>query len=497
MRGVGGTSRVLKGLLSSLVIASGVTVGMSSVASATSFPGGFTAKVSGSAAAATSPYGSSVTLSETGLPGSTGGTVSFCSTTETPLCSFTLSTATTSCSYSIALTPSATAYEVYGRWSGGAASTYTPTSSTNDVALTVTKAPAPAFTAYVTGSTSAATSTYGSSVVLSEGGLSPATAGAVSFSTSRATLCTITLSTSCSYTVKLAGTATYGVQGTWTGNNDDATGRSANTVELTVATAKPVVTVLIDGSASVSADYGSSVTLSETGLPGPTGGTVAFSSTTDAPLCTFTLSTSTSSCTYTVITLMPTLTYHVHAVWPGSSDYSALTFTSNVALSVAKATAPAFTAELTGSESSSSKAYDSPLTLSESGLPTTAGGTVGFFSTNDVPLCSFTLSTSTTSCSYTEKLTATALYEIHASWSNVADYTTAISTNLIAVTVTKAAAPSFIAEVTGSTSAFASYHSSVRLSEVGLPGRPVAPWPSTRRQVRSCAGSVDIDDVLL
>lgn len=476
-----------------VLVAWGAVLGVSSVASAATYSGTFKAEIAASTTAATMPYGSTVVLSETGLPGSTGGKVTFwvgtttftASASSMHLCTFSLSASTTSCTYIVALDPSTTAYKVRAHWSGS--STYAPISSSNSVPLTVDKESAP-LVAMITGSTAKSTA-YGSSVTLSETGVPAATGGTVTFwvGTTYASgthLCTFALSataTSCSYTVALAP-GDYGVVAHWSGTSADYTTGTSGGVALAVTKAlAPNFTVQLAGSTSAASEaYGSSITLSERGLPGSTGGAVTFwtgtTYTSATHLCSFTLSTSTTSCSYTVSLMPSTTAYEVHAHWAGSSDYDTGTAETTVALTVTKAPAPTFTDKITASTSSISKPYGSTVVMSEAGLPVDEGGTVTFWtgttygSGTSSNLCTFTLSASSSSCDYKIGLRpSTSSYRVDAHWSGGAEYDAGTG-SAVTLTVVKATAPILSARVTGSTSPMSRvYGSTLTLSETGLP----------------------------
>ena len=135
--------------------------------------------------------------------------------------------------------------------------------------------------------------------------------------------------------------------------------------------------------------YGAHDTLSVLGLPGGATGTVIFTAP-GATLCTATLSA--TSC-QTAISLGAGL-YAVTATYSGDSTYSGTTATG-ASFRVTKAT-PSFT-ETT---SPTSVAYGVPITLTASGLPAAASGTVRFLSgigtlcTATIPILSCTTSTS-------------------------------------------------------------------------------------------------------
>lgn len=213
------------------------------------FAVGFTAEITGKTTTVPSKaYGSTVTLAEVGLPTNGGGTVTFwvgsgSYPASTHLCSFTLTAGRTSCTYTIALTPATSDYHVHAHWS------VTPATSSNSVTLKVTKAATPSFTVKITGSKTATSRAYGSTIVISETGLPTNGGGTVtmwegtsSYTSSAASthLCHFTLTAgtvSCTYTITLGVTATYRVHAYWTGNTDYTAGSSANYVNLTVTAA--------------------------------------------------------------------------------------------------------------------------------------------------------------------------------------------------------------------------------------------------------------------
>jgi hypothetical protein len=386
-----------------------------------------------SAAPASVPYGTTDTLSASGLPIGAAGTVTFTSGGST-LCTATLPTV--SCSTTATLVPGT--YNVTATYSGdsnllGATAT--------GASFIVTKA-----TPSLTESAAPASVPYGTGDTLSASGIPVGATGTLTFTSGGSTLCTATLpAVSCSTSPTLApgdypATATYSGDGTYTG-------ATASGASFTVTKAD---TAMTESAAPASIGYGSLDTLSSAGLPGGATGTVTFTSS-GSTLCTATLPS--TSCQ--TATTLPAGTYNVTATYSGDVDYKGTTATG-ASFTVTKANTP-----FTESAAPASVPYGTADTLSVTGMPVGATGTVTFTS-GGTTLCAAPLPA--VSCSTSTSL-APGTYNVTATYSGDSNHNGATATGAsFAVTkadtaMTEAAAPASIA-----------YGAQDTVSVAGLPG---------------------------
>ncbi len=378
------------------------------------------------------PYGTADTLSASGLPVGATGTVTFKSG-GTTLCVATLPAL--SCATPTTLVPGV--YPVTATYSG----------DVNYVGTTATGASFTVTLASTTMVESAAPSSvpYGTSDTLSVSGLPVGATGTVTFASGGSTLCVATLpATSCTTSTTLVPGA-YPVTATYSGDSN-YTGTTATGSSFTVTKAN---TSMSESASPPSIGYGSQDTLSVTGLPAGATGTVTFTSG-GSTLCVAILPA--TSC-QTLTTLAPGV-YPVTATYSGDSNYNGSS-TSGASFTVTKAT-PSFTE----SAAPSSVPYGTADTVSVTGLPVDATGTVTFTSGGST-LCVATLPA--TSC-LTSGTLAPAPYPVTATYSGDSNYNGAIATGA-SFTVTQAdtsmtdfAAPATVA-----------YGSSDTVSVTGLP----------------------------
>ncbi len=386
-----------------------------------------------SAAPATIPYGTADTLSTAGLPVNATGTVTFQSSGST-LCVATLPA--TSCATSATLTPGT--YPVTATYSGDA--NYSGTTATG-ASFTVTLA-----STAMTESAAPSSVPFGTADSLSVSGLPAGATGTVTFTSGGSTLCVATLpAASCSTSTSLAP-GNYPVSATYSGDSN-YTGTTATGASFKVTKA---ATSMTESASPASIGYGAQDTLSETGLPGGATGTVTFTSGGNT-LCVATLPA--TSCQTS--TTLATGVYPVTATFSGDADYKA-TVATGASFAVTKA-------DTTFSESAAPATipYGSADTLSVTGLPGDATGTVTFASGGST-LCVATLLA--TSCDTSTSL-APGTYPVTATYSGDSNYNSATATGA-SFTVTKAdttmtesAAPATIAHGAQDT-----------LSTAGLPG---------------------------
>jgi Bacterial Ig-like domain (group 3) len=375
-------------------------------------------------------YGQSVAYSST-LPSSATGSVTF-TTGTTTLCTATLPASSCSATNAPAGTDTVTA-----AYSGG--SNFAAQSTTTT--LTITKA-----TPAMTEATAPASIAYGAQDTLSTSGLPGGATGTVTFTSGGSTLCTATLPTTSCQTATTLAVGTYPVTATYSGDGN-YNGTTATGASFTVTKA---TTAFTESAAPASVPYGTADTVSASGLPIGATGTLTFTS--GGPtLCTATLPA--VSCN-TSATLAPG-TYNVTATYSGDGNHTGATATG-ASFIVTKAT-PSFTE----SAAPASVAYGTADTLSVSGLPIGATGTVTFTSGGST-LCTATLPA--VSCSTSSAL-APGAYPVTATYSGDGLYTGASAAGA-SFTVTKAttvmtesAAPASIG-----------YGSQDTLSSAGLPG---------------------------
>jgi Bacterial Ig-like domain (group 3)/Putative Ig domain len=355
-------------------------------------------------------YGSTATLAESGLPSAATGTVTFSSGTTT-LCTATLPAKTCTTSASLA----GGSYTATASYSGN--TIYAATTSTNTVALTVDQ-PA-TFT-----SASSATftvGTAGSFQVTASGYPTP------TISNTTSTGCTnlpsgITFS---SATGALSGTPATGTAGTYT-VCFTATNSLGSTMQQLTLTINGIATSMSISISPATVSYGSTATLSESGLPSAATGTVTFASGATT-LCTATLPAKTCS---TSTTLTPGTYSNVTGSYSGNTTYAGTTSTNTVSLTVNKVVT-----SMSITVSPATITYGSVATLSESGLPSAATGTVTFAS-GATTLCTATLPA--TSCTTSTTLTPGTYTSVTGTYSGNTTYASTTATNTVSLTVNKA-----------------------------------------------------------
>ena len=385
-----------------------------------------------SAAPASIPYGTADTVSVSGLPAGIAGTVTFASGGST-LCVATLPAS--SCATSTTLAPGT--YPVTATYSGD--TNHSGTTATG-ASFTVTKA-----SASMTESAAPSSVPYGTSDTLSVSGLPGGATGSVTFTSGGSTLCTATLpATSCATSTTLAP-GTYPVTATYSGDSN-FTGTTVGGASFIVTKAD---TSMTESASPPSIGFGAQDTLSVAGLPAGATGTVTFTSG-GSTLCVTTLPA--ASC-QTATTLAPGA-YPVQATYSGDSNYNGTT-ASGASFIVTKAD-PTFSE----SAAPSSVAYGTADTLSVTGLPAGATGTVTFTSGGST-LCVTTLPA--TSCDTSSTLDP-ASYPVTATYSGDSNYNPATATGA-SFTVTRADT----AMTESASPASIPYGSQDTLSVAGLP----------------------------
>ena len=261
--------------------------------------------------------------------------------------------------------------------------------------------------------------TYGVTVQLSAAGLPSDAAGTVRFTSGGSTLCTTaTVSAgSASCTTAVLGAATYPVTATYSGD--------ANYLVSTAATSFVINQAGSSFTASPnpsSTTYGNTVQLGATGLPSNAAGHVTFTSGESTLCITGTVSAGSATCTTAQLT--PT-TYPVTATYSGDSNYLGSTATTSFTITQASTS-------FTASANPTSTAYGNTVSLSVSGLPSGATGTVTFTSGGSTLCTAGAVSLGSAACS-TAVLVASA-YTVTATYSGDSNYQGSQATTSFTIT---------------------------------------------------------------
>jgi hypothetical protein len=283
---------------------------------------------------------------------------------------------------------------------------------------------------------------YGTQATLAESGIPSGASGIVTFyATGGTVLCSFASgggTTSCTTSATLAALAYTGVYASF-GDTDGSyeSSSSGNTVSLTVSRATSFSITVNGSSTSGEIAYGQQATLAESGLPSAATGTVAFYSGGGTLLCWFAYSGTPGSCTTS--TDLPAQQYTgIYASFADTDGtYEGSTSTNMLSLTVDEVTT-AFSITVDGGPSAST-IYGSGASLSETGLPNGAIGTVSFYKRNGMRLCSFADSGAGGSCSTSAGLPAHEHIGIYATFTDTdGDYIGSTSTNMVELTVTPA-----------------------------------------------------------
>ncbi|MGA3214360.1 MAG: Ig-like domain repeat protein [Acidimicrobiales bacterium] len=415
--------------------------------------------MSASATPGTAPYGSTVSLSVSGLPANATGSVTFASAGAS-LCTASVSGGTAACSTAPSLV--ATHYTVAATYSGD--TNYL--GSVAETSFTITKSSRYSMTA----SASPASTPYGNVVLLSVANLPGGATGTVSFTSGGITLCATSLPALSCDTAPTPGVGSHTVTATYSGDANYGASSAVTSFTITKLPSYTMTASATPGSAS----YGTAVLLSVSGLPGDATGEATFKSS-SAVLCTASVSGARATCS--TATSLPPGTYSVSATYSGDSSYlgasasTSFTITKSAAFSMSASATPAATA------------YGSAVLLSVSGLPGDATGTVSFTS-GTTTLCRASLPAP--SCETSRRLGAdnyavTATYSGDATYGGASAPTSFTITRVFDDTISAAATP-------GS----APYGTAVTLSATGLPadasGSVSFRWHSTVLCVSKVAG---------
>ena len=264
---------------------------------------------------------------------------------------------------------------------------------------------------------------------VSSTGFPPPTYSDKSFGNGACTPSTLPTGVTLSSSGLISGTPPPGSAGNYTiclnATNQDGTG--TQTFVLTVV----LIPTSMTAAASGPVTYGTSATLSESGLPSGASGIVTFAPTSGGTAyCTAQLPA--TSCSPS--TSPAPGTYQVTATYSGDNTYAGST-SNNVSLTV-NPIQTSMSVTVNGSSSPQTINYGSTATLKASVLPIAAPGTVTFSSGGN-SVCSATLSSGSASCS-TNSLAGGA-YVVDATYSpGSVDYSSTTSSNKVNLTVDQA-----------------------------------------------------------
>ena len=356
-------------------------------------------------------YGFGDTLTFGGLAPDATGTVAF-TAGATLLCTADLDHGDTGCASPDDL--HVARYDVTATYSGDG--NYQGSSATT--AFSVTKQPAQSgFTASV----ASPSTTYGTTNALSFAGLPAEATGSVTFEDGHGTtLCTVTditaADTSCATDAALAA-GDYAVTATYSGDGDHE-GTTASAA-FTVTKAGTALTATV-GQPTV--PYGIAETLAYGGLPPGASGTVTFQDAHGRTLCTAETAKAAGCQADAALTAGD---YPVTASYSGDGNHHGSTATTS--FTVIRALSGSFAA----TAAPTSTAYGTPVTLSYSGLPIGATGTVTFTAAG-ATVCTATLGTGA-GCQPTAHL-APGRYDITATYSGDTDHEPATAGTTFTVT---------------------------------------------------------------
>ena len=338
-------------------------------------------------------YGAQAQLAASGLPSDATGTVDFTAASGL-LCSAEVTGGTATCTTGVI---NGGGYFVQATYSGDASYL----SSSSRVSFIVL----PNFSGFAVFSTPTSTA-YGSTIDLAVAGLALGATGTVRFTASGGTLCTATVflgDADCTTAVLPAGD--YNVTATYSGDANYYT--NSNTTSFTIS----------QNPSAITGSSGNVVALTVSNLPTGSTGFVTFSLGSTL-LCTATDTDGVASCNTSAL---PVGSNSVDAVYSGDVNFvgSTSTITVNVL--------PAATAiALSGT------ATPGLITLSQSGLPSAATGSVSF-SFSGQPLCTATVHSGSSSCTVSVLPTGSDL--ITAVYSGDASYTMASGSTTLTVTL--------------------------------------------------------------
>ena len=338
-------------------------------------------------------YGAQVQLTASGLPSDATGTVDFVSASGV-LCSASVVSGSATCTTDPI---NGGGYSVRATYSGD--TNYLSSSSrASFIVLPLSSS----FSATSTPSSTA----YGSTIDLAISGLATDATGEVQFATTGGTLCTASvLNGAADCTTAILSSGTYNVTATYSGDSNYLTSTSSTSFSIS------------QNPSSITATSENAVALTVSNLPLGSTGFVTFSLGSTL-LCTATDTEGVASCNTSAL---PVGSNSVAAVYSGDVNFvgSTSTITVNV---LPSATAIAL----------SGTATPGLITLSQSGLPSAATGSVSF-SFSGQPLCTATVHSGSSSCTVPVLPTGSDL--ITAVYSGDASHTMASGSTTLTVTL--------------------------------------------------------------
>ncbi|PZF60474.1 hypothetical protein DEI81_13055 [Curtobacterium sp. MCBD17_013] len=419
-------------------------------------------QVSASPASITAGGATTVTaaVTTTGSPSSTitaaTGTVTFTQGGTTVCRAVPVANGTASCSV---VESAAGPHVVTATYSGDTTRSGSTGTASVDVALRSS--------AFTVGASPAQTTRVGVEPTYSATGLPSGATGTVTFLVDGTAACTADASTttpSCTQPTTLA-LGDHVVTARYSGDGATAASTATNTATVHVGQAATSSATTVDGHTTATTTYGDVPTFGVTGLPSDAAGTVSFrdasadTGSADAPaLCQVTLPD--TSCTPT--STLDAGAHHIVATYAGTTDGDYAGGTSSVAtLTVDRV--PAVPMATTVSDPTPT--FGDELTLSATGTPAAASGTIAFTDESGAPLC--TVHLPATSCTTTAL--AAGDHTVSASWDGDTDHVGG-SSDPVAVHVAKAtAAIGVTADGHTSDADTVTYGTSARLTATGLP----------------------------
>ncbi|HXZ98710.1 MAG TPA: Ig-like domain-containing protein [Candidatus Binatia bacterium] len=354
-------------------------------------------------------YGSSLELDTQGLPSDDNGTVTFTDQNQDTLCTVSASGGDVFCDTSSSLPA--------GDYTASASYTGDPNYSATGEPTTdfsVSQATPGGFSVSVT--PGEVTYDSGASITLEADGLPGDATGSVDFTTGGGELCTATNldggTATCTYTLGLPAGG-YDITATYSGDQNYTSQTADGNLQVDQAT--PDLSVSVDPG-EVTYGSGTKIALEADGFPGGAGGTVDFTADGNE-LCTVSFAGTVGAisegvgCSYTLS--LPAGGYDVTATYSG--DQNDTSQTADGSLQVDQA-GTSFTA----GAAPASALVGTQVTLSATGLPDDASGSVTFTS-GPTTLCIATVSTDGTSCQTPATLGA-GIYPVTATYSGDGNY---------------------------------------------------------------------------
>lgn len=315
-------------------------------------------------------YGQTSTLTATGLPSGATGSVSFTDAAGTVLC--TTSASSRSCSTSASL--GAGPYSITARYAGD--SLYAASDSASPATLTVDRQAAPALSASV----DKPSVPFGQAASLTTSGIPSGATGTITYTAADGSvICTATLPVASCATPATLRAGSYEVTATYSGDADHPGGSTSTPVSFEVVKADAALATTVDRKTAVRIVHGATATLDTTGMPAGAGGTVSYVTSDGTILCTATLPD--TSCDTS--TTLAGGSYRVTALYSGDANHAA---SAGPTVSLVVAPQPVSMKPAVASGTPTAHTTGGTTTLTVTGMPTGATGTVTFSSNGHV-LC--------------------------------------------------------------------------------------------------------------